>query len=114
MSPITTHVLDQSRGTPARGVAVQLAIRVEDGSWTELARGETDADGRCRDLLPADQAIRPGVFRLVFATGDYFAGHGVACFFPEVELIFTIANPSQHHHVPLLLGPFGYTTYRGS
>lgn len=114
MSPITTHVLDQTRGLPARGVAVVLAFREGDGTWTELARGATDDDGRCRGLLPDGHALRPGVYRLGFATGDYFAARGVACFYPEVSVTFAATRPDEPHHVPLLLGPFGYTTYRGS
>ncbi len=114
MSPITTHVLDQSSGTPARGVAVTLAVREDDGTWSHLARAATDDDGRCRDLLPGDHALSPGVYHLGFASGDYFSARGVAHFFPEVVVVFAVTRPSDHHHVPLLLGPFGYTTYRGS
>ncbi|MEW5926159.1 MAG: hydroxyisourate hydrolase [Gemmatimonadota bacterium] len=113
MSAITTHVLDTARGRPAQGVWVVLE-RVEDGTPSPLARGVTDADGRLRDLLPAEAPLEPGVFRLVFDTGRYFAGQGVQSFYPEVAVVFLVRDAGQHHHVPLLLSPFGYSTYRGS
>jgi 5-hydroxyisourate hydrolase len=104
---ITTHVLDLAAGRPAQGIRVMLERRDGD-SWTALASGLTDGDGRVRDLgrVPA-----PGRYRLVFDT----AGHlGEDAFFPEVALQFAVADPEQHLHVPLLLSPFGYSTYRGS
>ena len=113
MSAITTHVLDTARGRPAQGVWVVLE-RVEDGLASPLARGVTDTDGRLRDLLPDDAPLEPGVFRLVFDTGRYFAGQGVQSFYPEVAVVFLVRDAGQHHHVPLLLSPFGYSTYRGS
>ncbi|MET0395409.1 MAG: hydroxyisourate hydrolase [Longimicrobiaceae bacterium] len=114
MSEITTHVLDTARGRPAQGIRVVLE-RVEEGSAFVLARGLTDADGRLRDLLPDDgPPLEPGTFRLVFDTGRYFAGQGVQTFYPEVAVVFQVRDAGQHHHVPLLLSPFGYTTYRGS
>lgn len=113
MSAITTHVLDTARGRPAQGVQVRLE-RVEDGVALPLSRGATDADGRLRDLLPDDVPLEPGTFRLVFDTGRYFAGQGVQSFYPEVAVVFQVRDAGQHHHVPLLLSPFGYSTYRGS
>jgi len=113
MSAITTHVLDTSRGRPAQGVRVVLE-RVEEGSPSVLARGLTDSDGRLRDLLPDGEPLEPGVFRLTFDTGRYFAGQGVQSFYPEVAVVFQVRDAGQHHHVPLLLSPFGYSTYRGS
>lgn len=113
MSAITTHVLDTARGLPAQGVSVVLE-RLEGGSPSLLARGFTDADGRLRDLLPAGQPLEPGVFRLVFDTGRYFAGQDAQSFYPEVAVVFQVRDAGQHHHVPLLLSPFGYSTYRGS
>lgn len=110
MSPITTHVLDTSAGRPAAGIAVRLDQRTADGAFAELARGRTDSDGRCKDLLPAG-AIEPGVYRLVFDTAAYLGDRG---FYPEVPIVFSITAPSEHYHVPLLLSPFGYSTYRGS
>ena len=109
MSAITTHVLDTSRGRPAAGVPVRL----EHGSAV-LGAGFTDADGRLRDLLPAGTPLRPGVYRLVFDTGAYFREQGVDAFYPHVSIDFVVRDGGQHHHVPLLLSPFGYSTYRGS
>lgn len=111
-SPITTHVLDTSRGLPASGVAVTLEAQAPDGSWKPLASGATDADGRIRDLL--DAPVEAGIYRLTFATEEYFRRTGVAGFYPEVPILFRIAESGQHYHVPLLLNPYGYSTYRGS
>lgn len=113
MSLITTHVLDTARGRPAAGVGVILSHHGEDG-WHELARGRTNDDGRITDLLPADTSPPAGRFRLTFDTGAYFADHGVEGFFPVVDVCFVVADPPRHHHVPLLLSPYGYSTYRGS
>ena len=109
MSAITTHVLDTSRGRPASGVS----IRLERGSEV-MGRGETDEDGRLRTLLPAGVALDAGAYRLVFDTGAWFAAQGVDAFSPEVAVDFTVRDGTQHYHVPLLLSPFGYSTYRGS
>lgn len=109
-SPITTHVLDTAAGRPAAGVAVTLEISGEDG-WRRLAAGTTDDDGRIADLLPVDHRLSPGTYRLTFDVGGYLAGAG---FYPEVPVIFRVVDPDQHYHVPLLLSPFGYSTYRGS
>lgn len=113
MSAITTHVLDTSLGRPAEGVAVLLEA-AEGAGFRELARGSTDHDGRCRDLLAQGAPLAKGTHRLTFASGAYFAARGVATFFPHVCIVFEVHDPSQHHHVPLLLSPFGYSTYRGS
>ena len=112
MSALTTHVLDTSLGRPARDVAVTLARRESD-AWIELGRGRTDADGRCR-LLPQGVALQASVYRLRFDTAAYFEARGVPAFYPEVDVVFEVREPAQHHHVPLLLSPFGYSTYRGS
>jgi 5-hydroxyisourate hydrolase len=109
---ITTHVLDTARGRPAQGVPVVLEQAAEDG-WRELGRGATDADGRVRDLLPDGAPAADGRYRLTFDTGAYFRDRGEAAFYPEVAVVFTVAG-DEHHHVPLLLSPFGYSTYRGS
>jgi 5-hydroxyisourate hydrolase len=115
MSPITTHVLDLARGRPAQGLGVVLEFRVAvNGPWTELARGTTNADGRITDLLPDGTSLAPGVYRLRFDTGAYFASAGVRGFYPEVTIMASIDDPTGHHHLPLLLSPFGYSTYRGS
>ena len=112
VSAVTTHVLDTARGMPAAGVAVRLELVSDDG---QLAVGQsvTDADGRARDLGPA--LLPPGTYRLVFDTGAYFAARGIEpAFFPEVAVMFRVAGDVPHHHVPLLLSPFAYSTYRGS
>ena len=107
MSGITTHVLDTSLGCPAAGVPVVLERFVESG-WLEAGRGVTDADGRVGSLLSS--APQEGLYRLVFDTGAYFP----AGFYPEVSVTFVVAAGQDHYHVPLLLSPFGYSTYRGS
>lgn len=114
MSNITTHVLDTSRGEPAPGVPVTLESQGPGGAWTPLASAATDADGRVRTFLPAAQRLEPGTYRLRFDTAAYFAARAQQAFFPWVEVAFTIRDPSRHHHVPLLLSAFGYSTYRGS
>jgi 5-hydroxyisourate hydrolase len=100
---LSTHVLDTARGRPAAGITVRLAERTDTG-WRETARGETDADGRIGDWRPG-----AGVHRLVFEIADL---HGD--FYPEVVVVFRIADAAAHYHVPLLISPFGYTIYRGS
>jgi 5-hydroxyisourate hydrolase len=112
VSAVTTHVLDTARGTPAAGVPVRLE-RVSDAGPEEIGRASTDADGRVRDLGPP--MLRPGTYRLVFGTAGYFAGLDQRdAFFPEVTVTFTADGEAPHYHVPLLLSPFGYATYRGS
>jgi len=113
MGGITTHVLDTSLGRPAGGVAVRLERR-EGSAWIELGRGGTDADGRCKNLLPEGVSLQVAVYRLSFDSAAYFGGRGVPTFYPEVSVVFEVREPAQHHHVPLLLSPFGYSTYRGS
>jgi len=113
MSAITTHVLDTARGRPAAGVPVTLEIEAA-GGWILLGKGTTNADGRLSDLLAKETAIEAGVYRLIFDTSTYFTGGNVEAFYPLVTVVFKIENPGQHYHVPLLLSPFGYSTYRGS
>ena len=108
MSAITTHVLDTARGRPAAGVPVRLE---REGAL--LGSGTTDADGRLRDLLPPGAPLTTGVYRLVFDTGAYFRAQGTEAFYPHVAIDFEVRD-GGHHHVPLLLSPFGYSTYRGS
>jgi 5-hydroxyisourate hydrolase len=114
VSAITTHVLDTSRGRPAAGVAVKLELESIDGSWKQIGQGSTDADGRAKNLLPPTFALHGGVYRLVFDTDAYFAAEDREGFYPRVVVVFTIRDPTQHYHVPVLLSPFGYSTYRGS
>ncbi|MCX4098850.1 hydroxyisourate hydrolase [Nocardia sp. alder85J] len=106
MSTVSTHVLDAVRGVPAAGVAVTLF----DSRTTELVTATTDADGRVAAL---GAGLVPGVYRLRFDTGAYFAAQRTPAFYPEVTIAFTVAD-DRHHHVPLLLSPFAYSTYRGS
>jgi 5-hydroxyisourate hydrolase len=113
MSGITTHVLDTSRGRPAGGVPVTLEIQTA-GDWELLGKGTTNADGRIADLLKGEATIIPGVYRLIFDTATYFSANDTQSFYPQVSVVFKIENPDQHYHVPLLLSPFGYSTYRGS
>ncbi len=110
---ISTHILDVSRGRPAAGMVIVLERRDAAGAFIELGRGETDADGRQKTLL-GDMPLKAGIHRLTFDTGGYFARLGEKTFYPSVAVLFEIAEPSQHHHVPLLLSPFGYSTYRGN
>ncbi|MBB3661419.1 5-hydroxyisourate hydrolase [Prauserella sediminis] len=107
MSLVTTHVLDTARGRPAAGVPVRLDARDDD--WSTIAAATTDDDGRVRDLGP--DTLPAGVYRLVFDTESYL---GEGCFLPEVTVAFRITDPAAHHHVPVLLSPFAYSTYRGS
>ena len=108
---ITTHVLDVSRGRPAAGVAVVLERR-DDSGWSTVGRDSTDADGRATKLFGGPLAV--GQYRLTFDTGAYFAAQGVATLYPSVIIVLDAAAGQTHYHVPLLLSPFGYTTYRGS
>jgi 5-hydroxyisourate hydrolase len=114
MSGITTHVLDTARGRPAEGVSVILETRVAGGNWHTLGRGITDADGRVRDILPPAHVLNEGSYRLTFDTASYFAAQGTEGFYPEVSITFVVRDAGAHYHVPLLLSPYGYTTYRGS
>jgi 5-hydroxyisourate hydrolase len=113
MSGITTHVLDTARGRPAAGVPVTLEARVESG-WALVGRGTTDADGRLRDLAPAGFVPAEGEYRLTFDAGAYLSAAGVQGFYTEVVVAFVVRDPASHYHVPLLLSPYGYSTYRGS
>ena len=110
MSPLTTHVLDTARGRPAVGVPVLLERQVE-GGYERVGGGRTDDDGRVRDLL-APGALQAGVYRITFDLDGYYAGE--PSFYPLAQVVFRVVSPEQHHHVPLLLSPFGYSTYRGS
>jgi 5-hydroxyisourate hydrolase len=112
-SAITTHVLDTSIGKPAENVAAVLE-RVTETGTERIGQSATNADGRITDLLDEEQPLGLGRYRLTFDTSAYFEARGVPSFFPEVVITFEVKDPSQHHHVPLLLSPFGYSTYRGT
>jgi 5-hydroxyisourate hydrolase len=112
-SAITTHVLDQQRGRPAVNLEISLLLK-QGESYIELAKRITNADGRVTDFLAAD-SLKPGVYRLIFQTGNYFLALGQTEFFyPAVIVEFETTKDREHYHVPLLLSPFGYSTYRGS
>lgn len=113
-SPITTHVLDQSRGRAASGVPVRLERRVSPSEWKTLGQAITNSDGRVEDLLARGSRAERGIYRLTFDTAAYFASQGVTTFYPEVSVVFELVAPDEHHHVPLLVSPFGYSTYRGT
>ena len=113
MIAITTHILDTSRGKPAVGVAVVLELQSAQG-WQALGQGVTDTDGRVHCLLGDNFVLAPGTYRLTFQTGDYFDAQHVESFYTEVTISFIVRERGAHYHVPLLLSPFGYTTYRGS
>jgi 5-hydroxyisourate hydrolase len=114
MSTLSTHVLDTHQGRPAAGVPISLEVQGHAGPWKELARGVTNDDGRVRDFLPPGARVEPGVYRMTFDTGAYFRARGVRGFYPSVTVVFEITATDEHYHVPLLLSPFGYSTYRGS
>ena len=107
---ITTHVLDTARGCPARAVPITLAF-LEGDAWVLVGAGATDDDGRLRTLTPAGP-VAPGRYRLSFDTATYFGD--APAFFPVADIHFTVVDGAAHYHVPLLLAPFGYSTYRGS
>ncbi|CAN5908619.1 hydroxyisourate hydrolase [soil metagenome] len=111
---ISTHVLDTSFGAPAVGVAVTLERMQEGGHASAVSRGVTDADGRVMALAPRDSAVAPGAYRICFHVADYFAATQRTSFYNDICVNFVVANEPQHYHVPLLLSPFGYSTYRGS
>lgn len=114
-SPLTTHVLDTSRGEPARGVDV-VCEQWDAGrsTWSGIGGGATDQDGRHRGLV-AMGSLRPGRYRLIFSVGAYFRQQGIHSYFYEyVPVDFVLSAPVAHYHVPLLISPFGYSTYRGS
>ena len=112
MSQITTHILDTTKGKPASGITIILYVG-ENDEWTEMKRGKTNADGRITDLLEKDVLLQRGIYKLRFETKDYFDKNAIPTFYPYVEIIFDVQS-TEHYHVPLLLNPFGYSTYRGS
>ena len=112
MSQITTHILNTSIGKPAEGVSIILEHFL-NGKWDRMANGRTNSDGRLSDLLPGDKTVNPGMYRLIFDTYGYFNNQNSKSFYPQVTIEFEITDET-HYHVPLLLNPFGYSTYRGS
>ena len=113
MSQITTHILDTSLGKPAAEVPIQLAQKIAEHSWKTLAEGTTNADGRVSNLLPKEMVLPLGTYKITFYTEGYFASQNRENFYPVVEIQFHVRD-ATHYHVPLLLNPFGFSTYRGS
>lgn len=115
MQNLSTHILDTTRGRPAAEVPVTLYQRTTSQSWTKISTGITDGDGRFRSFFAEGQpGLERGVYKLYFDVGLYFRSRSVESLYPFVEIVFTVADPTQHYHIPLLLNPFGYSTYRGS
>jgi 5-hydroxyisourate hydrolase len=114
MTRISTHVLDTSRGKPASDVPVRLERRENAGEWARLSSSRTDGDGRCAQLLPEKEPLRAGLYRLAFDTASYFLAQNVEGLYPIVEISFHVREGESQFHIPLLLSPHGYTTYRGS
>lgn len=113
MSQITTHILDTAKGAPAQGVSLELAV-MRDGEWSALASGVTNADGRVSDLLPMGKVLPAGRYRMRFELENYFEREGKPLFYPRADIEFMVSPDGEHYHIPLLLSPFGYSTYRGS
>ena len=113
MRSISTHVLDITRGKPAHAVPVLLEEHAGPKEWKVIGDGKTDADGRIKDLVPEGK-LTAGTYRISFDTGAYFSAQGVKGFYPEASIVFLIEDANAHYHVPLLLSPYGYSTYRGS
>lgn len=113
MSQITTHILDTTLGKPAQGVSIVLEHLTTEKKWIPLGEGKTNSDGRLPDLLSSEIKLSPGTYRLIFDTDSYFKTNGIKGFYPSVTIAFEVVDNS-HYHVPLLLNPFGYSTYRGS
>lgn len=113
MSQITTHILDTTLGKPAQGVSIVLEQQTIHNIWLQIGEGKTNSDGRLPNLLSSDVKLNIGTYRLIFDTALYFKALGVKGFYPSVTITFELSDDS-HYHVPLLLNPFGYSTYRGS
>jgi 5-hydroxyisourate hydrolase len=114
MKRISTHILDMVQGKPAKDVLVRLEKENTPGDWRSLTSVRTDQDGRCAQLLPEGDDLSAGVYRLVFDTGSYYALQKIDALYPQVEVTFRAREGESHFHIPLLLSPNGYTTYRGS
>lgn len=113
MSQITTHILDTSRGCPAANIALHLSY-LKNNDWEVIAEGKTNADGRIEALLPDTTILNAGTYRMHFDTGDYFTAQQLSVFYPWVDVVFSLGSSGEHYHIPLLLSPYGYSTYRGS
>lgn len=112
-NPLSVHVLNLENGQPSPGVDVTLEQQVE-GHWQPLSSGTTNEQGRITELYPAERTLQAGQYRVVFKTGDYYARRQHETFFPEIPVVFQVKQTDQHYHIPLLLSPYGFSTYRGS
>jgi len=112
VSQITTHVLDTAVGMPGKNISIRLQMK-RNNQWQTMAQGITNSDGRIPDLLPQQRTLEPNTYKMVFDTGAYYASQNLKTFYPEVEITFATFDDA-HYHVPLLVNPFGYSTYRGS
>jgi 5-hydroxyisourate hydrolase len=112
-SPITSHVLDTAKGCPAAGIRAILEYKSDSG-WKHLGQGTTNDDGRIASFLPVDHELKAGTYQLTFETNRYFDRLSLQSFYPYVIIVFVVENVAEHYHIPLLLSPFGYSTYRGS
>ena len=112
-NPLSVHILDLQTGQPTAGVTVTLEQQSKDG-WQQLASGVTNAQGRISDMYPADKTMQAGDYRIVFKTGEHYARLKQDTFFPEIPVQFHVEKTGQHYHIPLLLSPFGFSTYRGN
>lgn len=113
MSQITTHILDTAIGKPAEGINLSLSQYLNN-EWIQLGKGKTNSDGRVADLLSEDRVLEAGRYKVLFITEQYFKKQSVEAFYPYAEIVFDIEGDGQHYHIPLLLSPFAYSTYRGS
>lgn len=115
-NPLSVHVLDLQTGQPSPGIQVDLERRGDRGEWLPLGSGVTDAQGRIRALVPAAALSQwtAGDYRVIFRTGDFYAKQRLSSFFPEIPVVFRVERAQQHYHVPLLLSPYGFSTYRGN
>ncbi len=113
MSQITTHILDTSKGKPAKGILIRLEKQLIDNSWKEIGKGYTNDDGRLPGLVPENTFLEFGIYKLIFDTETYYSNTNVSGLYPFVDIAFKVLE-NKHYHIPLLLNPFGYSTYRGS
>jgi len=113
MTQITSHILDTSIGRPAADVSITLSQQSTD-AWLKLGSGQTNADGRVTSFMDSTDPLPAGIYKLTFSISSYYLAQGRESFYPHVDVVFEIAGDGQHYHVPLLLNPFGYSTYRGS
>ncbi|EMS8796151.1 TPA: hydroxyisourate hydrolase [Enterobacter ludwigii] len=111
---LSVHILDQQTGMPPSDVTVTLEKQQQQNTWTQIASGKTDHDGRIKSLYPQDQDMQPGVYKVTFKTADYFHGKKLDTFFPEIPVLFTVTRTNEKLHIPLLLSQYGYSTYKGS